>query len=256
MMNILDIDLDFFLDKVPVFVSTDSNDRLQSGSYIPWKKNEVEKFLINQCGLSAKSRIPGKLLNHHDEVYNEVRNLIESETTNKVNIDHVDAHADLGLGDLCYNYLFFNLLREPIQERYYHDEDISNLEKMGPGNYLVFMIACNWVKKLRYIHLDNQVDDLNYLFLKDLRTDSQIVKLRVYCEQQIPDNFESFDKSKFIRETNPCRFEKDVPLETIQYRNFNSDKTYDRIFLTTSPSHTPVESDKLIPVIMQYIEQE
>jgi len=255
-MNILDLDLDFFLDRASVFATTDGDGRLQSGSFIPWDIRDVENFLTNQCGLSKDSKTPGKLLTHHDEVYYEVRDFIESGTAKIVNIDHVDAHADLGLGDLCYEYLFFNLLRKPIRERYYHDGDIPNIQKMGPGNYLLFMIACNWIWHLRYIHLDNQADDLNYVFFKNLSTASGKIKLRVYCEDQIPENFDKIDKYKFIKEINPCRFEKDVLLETIQYRDFNSNLDYHYIFLTQSPTHTPVESDELIPIIMQFIEQQ
>jgi hypothetical protein len=80
--------------------------------------------------------------------------------------------------------------------------------------------------------------------------------LRKYCEHQIPEGFEKLDDQNFIKRTNPCGFEKDVPLESIYYRNFKSDIQYDYIFLTQSPSHTPAESDELIPVIMEYIDQQ
>jgi hypothetical protein len=160
-MNILDIDLDFFLDRTPIWESTDTDKRLNSGSFIPCNKKDVELFLSTQCGLRKDQRIPGKLLTHHDEVYYQVRNFIELGKTKIASIDHVDAHADLGLGDLCYKYLYFNLLLKPVKERYYHDDAVPNIQRMGPGNFLLFMITCRWILKIRYVHLDKNPEDLN-----------------------------------------------------------------------------------------------
>lgn len=256
MMNILDIDLDFFLDKVPGFVSTDSDERLESESYAPWEKNEVENFLINQCGLNKEKKIPGKRLTHHKEVYYEVRNMVESRQIKDVNIDHIDAHADLGLGDMCFKYLFFNLIRKSVSNRYHHDENVPDIEKMGSGNYLLFMIANRWIKSLRYIHLEEKGDDTNWVFFKNLNRDSGYIKLRAYCESQTPDSWTGIDPYKFITDTNPCILDKEVPFETIQFRDYISESSYDYVFLTQSPSHTPVESDALIPTIMQFVDQQ
>ncbi len=255
-MNILDIDLDFFLDRASATVSTDSNGRLDSELYFPWNTEKVEKFLTEQCSLNKTKRIPGKLLTHHDEVFYEVRNFIESGKSTKVAIDHVDAHADLGLGDLCYKYIFFNLLRKPVKSRYYHDKDIPNVQKMGPGNFLLFMVACRWVSEIRYIHLEAEADDLNYLFFKNQCTKSRVIKLKAYCKNQIPKDFNQNHDMEFIKVTNPCRFEKDVPLITQHYKSYYSSIKYDFIFLTQSPTHTPIESDELIPIIMEYIKQD
>ena len=254
-MNILDLDLDFFLNQSSAWVSTNGTNRLPSKIYTPWEINEVINFLENQCRLIKEKKIDGKLLTHHDEVYYEVKNMIESGQINTVNIDHVDAHADLGLGDLCFKYLFFNLIRKSVRKRYYHNENVPKIEKMGPGNYLLFMIANRWVKRLRYIHLDKNGNDTNWVFFKDLNPDSGFIKLRAYCESQIPEDFERVDPYKFILETSPCIFEKEIPFETIYNRDFTTDLNYDYIFLTQSPSFTPVESDKLIPIILEYVDQ-
>ena len=56
---------------------------------------------------NGEAEIPGKQLTHHHEVFYEARKFIEEGRAKIFVIDHVDAHADLGLGDLCYKYLFF-----------------------------------------------------------------------------------------------------------------------------------------------------
>lgn len=253
-MNILDLDLDFFLNKVSAWGLTGSSERLPSDSYTPWSSEEVEEFLLHNCDLSKENKKPGKLLIHHDELYAEVKKLVQSGKTNKVNIDHVDAHADLGLGDLCYKYLFFNLLRKTVKKRYDHDPNIPDIQKMGPGNFLLYMIANRWIEELNYVHLSEECDDLNYIYFKNRSTSSGIIKLRVYCKNQIPADFNPDHDMQFMKDTNPCKFEKDVPLITTHYKAFISTKKYDYIFLTQSPSHTPIESDELIPIIMQYID--
>ncbi len=255
-MNILDLDLDFFLDEVSSWVLTEGDQRLDSSSYTPWEPERVREFLSSQCGLDTSNKIPGKIVTHHHEVFYESRRLIEEKHAKIFVIDHVDAHADLGLGDGCYYYLFFDLLRKPVQERYYPDEDIDPLYSLGSGNYLLYMIACEWIWKLRYIHLDRNRDDLHDHYFKNFNTKSGKLKLRTYCPHQVPENFDFILSRNFVLQTNPCKFGKDIPFKTVYHEDFVSDRKYDYIFLSHSPTHTPVESDDLIPVILEYIEQE
>src|SRR2546421_12770717 len=96
-IRILDIDLDFFLSNRHMGRVTETN-RLDSHSYKPWKIEKVEEFLENCCGLSKTNKTPGKLFVHHIEVFYFLRQLQEANNFSyKFKIDHVDAHADLGL---------------------------------------------------------------------------------------------------------------------------------------------------------------
>ena len=61
---------------------------------------------------------------------------------------HVDAHADLGLGDAGYLCLMTELLFVPPAERV---SPKTGPEGLNDGNWLSFAIACHWVTELVYV---------------------------------------------------------------------------------------------------------
>jgi len=76
MMRFLDIDLDFFLNK-NAYHTSHAHGRLDS-EYQPWRAPRVRRFLENRCGLSLTSPVPGKIVEHHDEVIGMWRVLIDT----------------------------------------------------------------------------------------------------------------------------------------------------------------------------------
>ena len=97
-MNILDIDLDFFLDGRENF-ATDSGD-VRADRLNPWEKERVINFIENELRLSTEIKVPGCGVTSHHEVYFELKKLIEgSHLTTPFDVYHIDAHADMGLGD-------------------------------------------------------------------------------------------------------------------------------------------------------------
>ena len=48
--------------------------------------------------------------------------------------------------------------------------------------------------------------------------------------------------------------EPEVPIELVDENSFCAQEIFDYIFLTHSPKYTPKEADKLIPVILNYID--
>lgn len=66
-----------------------------------------------------------------------------------LSITHVNAHADIGLGGSGYTYLLSDLLRKPVQERHFPRIGDGG---MDDGNYLIFAIACHWIRDLTYVY--------------------------------------------------------------------------------------------------------
>ena len=66
-----------------------------------------------------------------------------------LSVTHIDAHADLGLGDAGYIYLHTELLFKPLEERTNPKRD----RELGltDGNWLAFAIACRWISDLTYV---------------------------------------------------------------------------------------------------------
>lgn len=248
-MNILDIDLDFFVDNIAYDKDVFSIERLPSEYYHKWSNTKVIQFLKNNCGLKGK-KIRGKLFNHHHEAFTFLKNVFKDGMF--VEIDHVDAHSDLGLGDVSCEYISTELLKHPVEERPNHIKVIGSGKNLTPGNFLAFAIACRWISKLNYIHPKNKATDLPWFHFKDFNLSSEFIQLKHLSRKDFNTVFNNSiesikDKIKSIS------LEPEVQFTEIPYYDFKSTSSYDYILLTKSPGFTPIESDNLIPIISEFI---
>ena len=107
--RILDLDLDFFLNRT-AYARAPDGPRLRREDYEPWATDRAVEFLAIACGLSGK--LPGIVVEHHGELFERWRTASQTGTLNlPLSVTHVDAHADLGLGDVGYAYLMTEVLR-------------------------------------------------------------------------------------------------------------------------------------------------
>jgi hypothetical protein len=241
-MRVLDLDLDFFLSDVPYWQNDD--ERVNPEHYAPWNEQEVINFLETQVGLSKSTPLPGKVLVDHDEAFYEWRDKIErGELKTPFEVVHVDSHADLGMGDASYEYIMTKHLGEPISERSH--PPIREWSGLGPGNYLVFAIACRWISKLTYVHNPRSSDDLTICHMKDHDKNSGFIQLKYYGQADIETLIEGKQK--------PLALEPEVPFEMVSAEKYKNRKPFDRIYLAQSPPYTPEASDKLIPIIKRYM---
>jgi arginase family enzyme len=111
-MRFLDIDLDAFLNSVAYYRNDEG--RLDAEAYQPWAEARLRDFLERQCGLSTVNPIPGWFVEEHDGAFDVMRALV-GHGNRSLEVVHVDAHADLGLGDPSW----VDLMRDnnvPIQD--------------------------------------------------------------------------------------------------------------------------------------------
>lgn len=248
-MKVLDIDLDFFINDIANFRS-DFGERLSDNEYFPCKEEKVRLFLEHQCGLSINNKIKGRILNHHHEAFFFWRKLIENnQLKTPFDIVHIDAHADLGLGDASWVYIMQNLLHKPLDKRTYPErfKYKSNYHKFSYANYLAFAIGCRWINTLTFVPHPNWENDLPYLIFKDFDEESGFIQLKKY------------DKSMDLRVDNinriiPLNIEPEVPFFIIPSEKFKNKQKIDYICLCKSPGFTPKKADDLIPVISNYID--
>jgi UPF0489 domain len=112
-MRVLDVDLDFFVDGVADLRAPDAG-RLDSSEFPPWSLEGSLRFLEEQCKLTRK--LPGVAVEYHADVFAHWRALIDRGVLEPpFSVTHVDAHADLGLGDAGYEYLLTQLLFKPVE---------------------------------------------------------------------------------------------------------------------------------------------
>lgn len=248
--RILDIDLDFFLNHKHIGTVTSEN-RLDDSFYLPWEENLVRQFLEEKLGLRKSRKIKGQIFKHHVEVYYFLKNL-STNNDQKFDIDHIDAHADLGQGDMSYWYISQEILTMPLYERK-EQTKFNGYQGLSSGNFLTFAVASRWVEQLRYINKISWTDDIPWFNMMDFDSKSGFIQLKQFSEKQL----QTILNNGMIEEARrqvPISFEPKVPFEVIDYKDFSSDGNYDYFFLTESPGFTPKSSDKLIPIFKDYME--
>jgi hypothetical protein len=247
---ILDLDLDFFLNDIATWGDVDDG-RLDS-DFLPWTESDVRHFLETQCLLSLAEPRRGAIVKRHDEVFWIWRKMVEErKIAVPFEIVHVDAHADLGLGDAGYAYIMTDLLFKSLLDRTLPDTD-----QVTPGNFLSFAVACRWVSRLTYVlHPRLQIGrDLPNFYFKDFDTDSGYLQLKGYTREQL---------GRYGCEPYCCRriplsesrLEPEVPFRMIRGSEFQAEEPFSHVFLTCSPEYTPATADDLIPIIREYIRE-
>lgn len=241
-MRFLNLDLDYFLNDVAYFRPDEA--RLCSAEYQPWSDPEVRTFLESQCGLSRGQPIPGRVVEHHDEAFDFWGELVSGGQLDvPFEVVHIDAHSDLGNGDIGYMYMMPEFLHiEPADRPRLIDRSLVKF-----GNYLAFAIGCRWISKLTYVRHPEASDDLPTYYFKDHDTSTDIIKLkkleRGVFDQDIP----------MIKNLPVLEFEPEVPFIELDGTTYTADSPFDLMLLSKSPGFTPVESDRLIPIISEYI---
>lgn len=243
-MRILDIDLDFFLDRIHLWPN-DTETRLPEGGdggFTAWDKIKVIDFLYYNCGLK-ENKIPGKVVEKHHEALLLWEDLIKKGLLDSpFEVVHIDAHADLGMGDSSYKYLMENLMHLPLNQRQSYDK-----QKLNEGNYLLFAAALGMLSKLVYVRHPEWKNDFHPMHMENFSLTSENIVM------------------KATKRLNACNLTKenidvvnmDAPIPFIRtgYKEYNDKGDFNFMVLSISPQYTPKSSDDLIPVIERYIDK-
>lgn len=127
MPRVLDIDLDFFLNKLTTG-QVGSTERKPDTCCRPWHPDEVRQFLEAHCGLSRDRRVPAGIGVHHHQAFHFLHHMIKDGGLGiPFDIVHVDAHADLGVMAGAGNLLEKDVLHRPVDRRAELPEGTSGL---------------------------------------------------------------------------------------------------------------------------------
>ncbi len=259
--NLLDIDLDFFVNEIFFDAKTDSTARVTGETYQPWSIDQTIEFLEHHCLLNPKQKIKGAYFVHHHSVFDYLREIVLEHKNDEVqfNIDHIDGHADLGSGDEGYLYICSELIHRPVKQRYY-PQPHDHYQSLSPGNFLAYALACRWVKSLNYIIHPDKGNDVVSIHCKDYEDKSGFLQLKGFSKTHLDEMNKIFDGLPYekalavLKKQIPLFLEPQVPFKMIPYDEFFASDSYDYICITQSPAFTPKASDELIPLIMKYIE--
>ena len=267
-MKILDLDMDYFMEKIALFTPESNTERLSEVDFGDgvWSEERVCYFLEKNLGLSKDRRIKGRIVSDHNESLFFWKELIEKgELSIPFEVVHVDSHADLGLGYSSWTYILDSLLQHPVHERPKHSQYvdcIGNVCEEGLGDYLLFAIAYRWIEKLTYCANPNS-DKNDYLYdtLKNFQENyiwdkpvENVIQLVCNPNMDFPDQDDSDKlKEEYI---NAGKKEPEVPMliiPTIEDVKYNGD--FDFVVMAQSPNYTPASMDFIIEIFREYIEK-
>lgn len=150
-------------------------------------------------------------------------------------VTHLDAHADLGLGDSGWVYLMTDLLHCDVEDR---TSPKSGGSALNEGNFLAFAIAARWIGELEYVYGDGGGGDELVYVMQDFDRASGSVQLKAIRQDQKDD----------LLSRGRCeieRLEPPVPYRSLRVADYTSAGRYDFVCLTRSPLYTPEAADAL-----------
>jgi hypothetical protein len=239
--RILDLDLDFFLDGAAHMRPYDAG-RLDAEDFPPWSTADATTFLKDRCNLTAK--LPGFVVENHGELFPLWRDAIAAgELTPPFDVVHVDAHADLGLGDNSYVYLLTSLLFEQPQHRCYPEVGDSGL---NDGSWLSFAVACRWISDLTYVfNTDEETpNDIHPYMMQAGDPTAAHLELPAVHKEDLDGLARLYNTPRVVQHLEPK-----VPFRAVPWRAFQATGRFDVVCLARSPAYTPAESDALFDEI-------
>ena len=243
-MKVLDIDMDFFLDRVTM--DNHDENRYPDENCEVWDKKEIIDYLENILNLSKDNKIQGKIIMYHNEsldFWNDMINKCQLKTP--FTIIHIDSHSDLDYYQKLDNALLDNagydkVLKLPYKERYSVIYGKNSKDKhdrwLNEGNYLLFAFGFRWIKELIYYtnikekYNDDDYDDKYIWNISD--------KNGIFIKKWKQD--EGYE-SKITIITKKCKSKKFC--------------NYDFITFSISPKYTPKKADFIVDIIKEYIEE-
>lgn len=250
-MKVLDIDLDFFLNKVTFPI--DGKSRYPDEFCEVWDKEKVVDYLENTLKLSKEKKIKGRIITNHNEsldFWNE--QFKEKKLTIPFQIIHIDSHSDLDFFDRDIDdesdeagYLAI-ISQSRVEDKYrfiYGCVDTDMHDKwVKEGNYLIFAIAFHWVDKIVYC------TNITELYNEDDYPKKFVLKNRKETENKL---YKVIGLKK-LNDKEDYTVDYEIITKIQNDENFGD---YDFITFAISPRYTPKKADFIIEVIKEYIEE-
>lgn len=235
MQRVLDIDLDFFVHGAASFREPEAG-RLDATDYPPWTSGDATAFLRERCLLDRP--VPGFAVERHGEVLRRWSALIDAGFLRApFHVTHVDAHADLSMGEIGYKYLLTELVHMPVDER-----PEAALQQTGDGDYLAFAIGCRWVHDLVYVYNEGGGSDVHPYLWEDFDRFGGSVRLAALTRSDIGTLLNGSRPAVSYRE--PA-----VPIAATRWESFEAAEAFDLVSLARSPAFTPEEADPVFDAI-------
>lgn len=250
-MRVLDIDLDIFVTPIN---HINSSFRLADEEHELTPQAIIDQFIIEKCGLSTTTPTPGAAFEEHDELFDVLKYLINSkQLLAPFELVHVDAHADLGMGQWSpFEYLLTDLMHKPVHER---ADPLRGHQGLNRGTVTLFIAACEWLSKLHYVHHPDDGEDFRELLLHwDVEKEQLSLQIPT-CSQDDMNRIKSsgMPTDRWGRLSNCCSTGRLIPFELSTLDSYAEPGKFDFVFLTRSPGFTPPKADAVFERIRSFI---
>jgi hypothetical protein len=230
-ISFLNLDLDAFLNDLAHWVS--GHERRDPKHYKPWTEAEVRSFLEKQCHLSTSRPIPGRFVVHHDYAFYYWKELTAKHRT-QIDLVHVDAHGDFGLGDSSWVNIITHVLHLPVEKR---TDPLRGTANLNPGSYIAYALAARWIASMIYVHHPKYGRDIPTIYFENNESSpSNRLQLKAYTADIIS-RLETGDWPPPVLAA--ASFEPAVPLKQVPITQFEADKPFQYALLAQSPGFTP-----------------
>lgn len=251
-ISFLNLDLDAFLDDVALWVSGD--DRRDAEHYKPWSEAELRAFLEKQCHLTSSHRVPGRFVVHHDKAFDFWKELVAKHQT-QIDLVHVDAHADLGLGDCSWVDIVSCVLHLPPEQR---TDPPRGSAFLNLGSYVAYAVAARWLASLTYVHHSMYGGkDIPLAYFENNNSDPPNgIQLKAFDPAVMAKYKNGSLDYDDLTAQHASKLEPLVPLTKVAIPDFKAERSFQYALVCQSPGFTPVASDGLIPIFADYIDFE
>lgn len=244
-MRFLDIDLDAFLNSVAYY--RNGAERLDPDAFQPWAEVRLRDFLERQCGLSTANPIPGWFVDEHAGAFDVMRALL-SDANRPLEVVHVDAHADLGMGDPSW----VDLIRHVVLPLAARREPERGDHALSLGSWLAYALAAEFISDLTYVHPARGGRDLTPIHFLNGDIGSRFIEMKAFTRPDLPTDGVTLDYWHLVK------LVPDVALAPVSFTMATLDEfaavaPFDCGLLCHSPSYTPATADALIPIVSEYI---
>ena len=241
MQRVLDLDLDFFVYGAEHFRDFEAG-RLDDAEFPSWSVDDALGFLRERCGLT--DRLPGVVVENHSEIFFHWRDAVTGgRLAAPFSVTHVDAHADLGLGDAGWVPLLTEVMHRPPEKR------VDPGDALGDGNFLAFAVACRWVADITYVYGEGGGSDVMPYLMEDYdpRASHICIPALTLADKEA---LMSWNKPKVERR------EPRVPFQMTRWETWRTEGEFDAVSLCRSPAFTPPAADSVFDAIRgQFIDE-
>lgn len=243
MHTVLSIDVDYFVR--PKVTMPRPGTRPEDASHQVRDLADVDRFLRDRCLITSERPTPGVAARDHDAAFGAIQQWIAGgQLRAPFRLVHVDAHADLGLGDCGYVEIVEDLLLRHPEDR------ATNFQHFGLGNWLAYAIANRWVSEVIFLREPDPGLDCELLACFFCTSpDWSVLQMRPMTKEHYL-NICHNDRHKFA---GLPTVEPEIRWNRTGEAGFALAKPPELVFACQSPEYSPPKADPIFELVRGFI---